>query len=283
MAYSSVTITGISRTPGGRADRRPFTFLPNVGRITDAAGNVVMNGAEVVTPDDTGTWTVTLPATDDVRLTPSGFQYRVFGPADVDFTTYLPATPAAVDFADLVPVAPSPVSEDLLTDATFAALLDNPASSSRSRVDDLVEQAVQGHTPGIELGSVQRTTNFTTTNTSSSSSAGDIPSFSIAVVGQGRAIDLRFHASTVYHSVANTLCAVLFVTNGSATNVNNQIASVSSPATNTGPSLTVTHRTGVLTAGVTYTFTVRVWGVVAGTVTMVGAAFAPIEFAATSR
>lgn len=152
-----------------------------------------------------------------------------------------------------------------------------------AEADLAVEQAVQDHTPGIELGSVQRTANFTTTNTVSTSTAGDIPSFSIAVVGEGRPVDLRFHAPAVYHSVANTIVFASIVANGSVAGANSQLGGTFSPLTNNGPSLSITHRTGVLTDGVTYTFTLRIWGAVAGTCTLVAAGYCPIEFTATSR
>lgn len=181
------------------------------------------------------------------------------------------------------PGGPAPDPEWPALDAVVAAVVADPTTDAHAAVDTAVTQAVQDHTPGIELGAVLRTSNFTTTNTSSGSAAGDIPSFSIAVVGKGRPVDIRFFAYAAYHSVASTGVAAVLCVNGSPTSANSQIGSVISPSTSNGPSLNINHRTGVLTDGVTYTFTVRVWGLAAGTCNLLGAAFAPIEFTATSR
>lgn len=135
MAYSTVTISGKLTNPAGNADRRPLTFVTNVDRITDAAGNVIMSGSATVHPDSTGSFTVALPATDDVRLTPSGFQWHVYGPSGIDFAFDLPATPATVDFSDLVPAPVAPLPEGNAADAAVSALLDNDASGTRSRLD----------------------------------------------------------------------------------------------------------------------------------------------------
>lgn len=132
MAYSTVTITGTMKKPGGTPLRGTLSFVPNVDRVTDAAGNVVLAGTTTVKLDSTGSFSVSLPATDDVRLTPSGFQYHCYGPGDLDFTFSLPASPGTTTLAALVPVAPAPVAEANLTDATVKALVDNPASGTRS-------------------------------------------------------------------------------------------------------------------------------------------------------
>lgn len=155
--------------------------------------------------------------------------------------------------------------------------------AASAMVTSLVEQAVQDHTPGIELGYFQRASNFTTTNTSSSSTAGNITGMSVTIVGQGRPVDLRFHCCSVYHSVANTPVSAVIIRDGNLTGADNQIGGVISQSTTTGPSLMMTRRTNTLTLGVSYTFTVRVWSSAAGTATLVGAAYCPIELTITSR
>lgn len=150
-------------------------------------------------------------------------------------------------------------------------------------IDTAITQAVQNHTPGIELGAQRRNSNFTTTNTDATNSVGNIPAFSIDVVGKGRPVELRFYASTVYHSVANSAVIVSIVCNDNVLDINSQLGARLSPSTTTGPSLEVTHRTDVLTNGVTYNFKARVFGSVAGTCTLVAAGYCPLEFNATSR
>lgn len=151
------------------------------------------------------------------------------------------------------------------------------------QVDAAVEQAVQDHTPGLELGYASRTSNFTTTNTVSTNAAGNITSISVTVVGTGRPVDVRFHCPSVYHSVANTGVSVVLIRDGNTTGADNQIGAVLSQSTTTGPSLTITRRTATLTAGVSYNFIARAWGSAAGTCTLVGASFCPIELSVTSR
>lgn len=150
-------------------------------------------------------------------------------------------------------------------------------------VATLVQQEVESHTPGIELGSVTRTSNATSTTVLSTNTAGDIGGLSLTITGQGRPVDVRFFAPGVYHSVANAMVSVILICNNNVTDTNNQIGTENSPLTNNGPSMQITRRTGVLTAGVSYTFKVRLWGAVAGTSTLVGASFCPIELTITSR
>lgn len=156
-------------------------------------------------------------------------------------------------------------------------------SEATAMVSTLVEQAVQDHTPGIDLGVASRTSNFTTTAVASSDTAGNIPSLVLNVVGQGRPIDIRFHCPSVRHSVANTTVSAVIIRDGNVTSADNQIGAVKSASTTDGPSMTIVRRTGVLVAGTPYVFNVRVWGAAAGTCTLVGAAYCPIELTATSR
>lgn len=149
-------------------------------------------------------------------------------------------------------------------------------------VVEVVEQAVQDHTPGIELGYASRTSSITSTATTSTGATA-LVGLSVTVTGQGRPVDLRFFCPSIYHTTANAGVSVVIVRDGNVTGGDNQIGARFSPVTTTGPSLSITRRTATLVDGVSYTFTVRAWGTVAGTCTLVGAPFCPIELTVTSR
>lgn len=156
------------------------------------------------------------------------------------------------------------------------------ALATTDDVDTLVEQAVQDHTPGVELGQAARTSSITSTATTAAG-ASALTGLSVTVVGQGRPVDVRFYTAALYHSVANTAVSLIIVKDGNATGTDNQIGTAFSPSTTTGPSVCITRRTATLTDGVSYTFTVRAWGGAAGTTTVVGASFCPAELVVTSR
>lgn len=188
-------------------------------------------------------------------------------------------------------VPPSQVIGDVSTaDSVIQSLLSNPTSGTKTALttlvetaaDDAVEQAVETHTPGIELASSSRTSNFTTTNTVNTNAAGNITSVSITVVGNGRPVDLRFHCPSVYHTVANTVISAVIMTDNNLLNTNNQIGATVSPLTTSGPSMTIVRRTAALVQGQSYTFTARTWASAAGTTTFVGATYCPIQLTATS-
>ena len=174
---------------------------------------------------------------------------------------------------------PAAVSE-AVADAVPAAV----QTAVQSAVPPAVAEAVEAHTPGMELGYASRTSTFTTTNITPGNIAGQIPGLSITLVGQGRPIDLRFTAGGVWHSVANAAVSV-FISQSVPAGVltNNILGATRSTLTNSGPSLEISRRTAPLTVGVTYTFIVVVSGAVAGTSSMFGATYSPIEFVATSR
>lgn len=179
---------------------------------------------------------------------------------------------------------------ELASDAFIAGMLGDTDSDAFAALTGTggavavaVEEQVEGHVPGTDLGTFQRPSNATSTTTAVTDAAGDITGMSVTVVGQGRPVDIRFFAPGVYHSVANTLVSVIIICNGDVLNTNNQLGTERSHLTNNGPSVAITRRTGVLTAGVSYTFKARLWSAAAGTSTLVGAAYCPIELAVTSR
>lgn len=158
------------------------------------------------------------------------------------------------------------------------------ASAAAAMVNSLVEQAVQDHTPGIELGIASRTSAFTTTNTTAGNGAlGLIPGLTVTVTGAGRPVDVRFTAPAVYHSVANTFVGVSINAGNPLAATNATFASSQSTSTSNGNGLEATLRTATLNNGQSYTFQVNVWGAAAGTCTLAAAAYGPIQLTVTSR
>lgn len=157
-------------------------------------------------------------------------------------------------------------------------------SEATAMVTTLVEQAVQDHTPGIELGSASRTSAFTTTNiTAGNGSLGLITGLTVTITGSGRPVDVRFTAPAVYHSVANTFVGVSINAGNPLAANNATFASSQSTLTNNGNALEATLRTATLNDGQSYTFQVNVWGAAAGTSTLAAAAYGPIQLVVTSR
>jgi hypothetical protein len=154
--------------------------------------------------------------------------------------------------------------------------------ASPASIDAAVEEAVEAHTPGIELGYASRTTTYTTTSTVTGASAVTITGLSVTVTGQGRPVDVRFYCPSVYHSVANTFVGAS-VNTGNPVGVNANLMAQQSTLVNNGPSILIDYRTGILTLGASYTFQVSVWGAVAGTSTFVAASYCPMELSVTSR
>lgn len=160
--------------------------------------------------------------------------------------------------------------------------LDVAASKvSLTDLETAVEDAVEAHTPGMELGYVERTSNFTTTATAAGAGA-IIPAFSVTVIGQGRPVDFECYLPQVFHSVANTavLCYLTITTGGVAANV--PYTTVSSVRTDAGEAVLLRRRR-TLAAGVSYTVTVNVYGLAAGTTTVAGATSTYPFLSAVSR
>jgi hypothetical protein len=150
---------------------------------------------------------------------------------------------------------------------------------SASVVDAAVAEAIEAHTPGIELGFAERTTSFVSGN-------ADITTFSVGpITGQGRPVDITYFCPAVYHTVANTLnrADLKVSTNGGAAAVVNS-GWIMSTATTVGPSMRVTHRM-LFASGSTYTVTVGVFQGTAGTMTWFASASPnrPMQLSVTSR
>lgn len=149
--------------------------------------------------------------------------------------------------------------DDKVTDAEVAAL---------------VQQAVEDHTPGIELGYAERTTSFT------SGSNADITGLSVTVTGQGRPVDVEFYCPSAYHSVSGTLIRADIKSNGAVINSWFELTSNVS----FGRSCLLRQRV-TLTDGVNYTFTVGTFQGSAGTMTWFASASParPIWLSVVSR
>jgi len=131
MPYATVTLTGQFLTPSGQGIGGTIRIEPSVPWVIDATGNKILVGTVSAKLGDSGAFSIALPATDDVTLSPSGFQYTLHGPTG-SITFSLPTTPSTVDVADITPVAPAPVAAANLTDATVKALIDNAGSGVRA-------------------------------------------------------------------------------------------------------------------------------------------------------
>lgn len=153
----------------------------------------------------------------------------------------------------------------------------------KAYIDDLVDEAVLESGVGAELGYASRTSAFITTAVAATDPASIIPSFSLAIVGRGRPVDLGLRLPACYHSVADTNINATFVIDGNPVSTFGSLGGVSSPSTSAGSTLEIGRRTPVLTLGQTYTITARVWGQAAGTVTCLGGSFYPIEMWAVGR
>lgn len=219
---------------------------------------------------------VSLPSTQDPSITPNGWTWRVApllhpqGPAA--FEIEVPVV-GSLNLATVVPVtSPEPLPAVAVGDSFMAARVADATSATRAAVDAVVEQAVESHTPGIELGYAERATTFTSTTNAA------ITTLSITVTGTGRPIEVTFFCTRVWHSVANTLVAARIRKDS----VIMQEGSIISPLTTAGPSLLVRH-IETLGVGVQATYDVQVFQGAAGTMTFSAASNTKMLLTAVSR
>lgn len=182
----------------------------------------------------------------------------------------------------------------ITTEATTRATADttlqtniNTEATDRGNADTALDARLDvlelSTAPGKEIGYAERTTNHTTTVTSAAS-ATDISGLSVTVTGKGRPVEVNFYTASVTHSVANSNVSAFISGNGAVGGSLGQFGGQSSPSTTAGlgDAINITRRV-VLTDGVSYTFTVRVFSLVAGTSTIYGAAGLPMSLAVTAR
>lgn len=155
-----------------------------------------------------------------------------------------------------------------------------PSSITRdSEVAALVAAELAAYQPGLEIGYAERVTSATSTQTAPNAT-GTISLLSVTVVGAGRPVDIRFQAALAFHSVANRPVFTSLMVNGGASGA---AAADTSPSTSSGPSHTFTRRM-VLTAGVSYTFTVAIYtDAGGGTATVFANATYPMSLSVTNR
>lgn len=126
MAYSTATLTGKYETFDGQPASGVVEIIPNSRQLVDPEGDVILSGRVKVTLDETGAFSVTLPATDDATVEPAtGRQYTVVAKLRhthlAAVTGVELATGATVDVADL---ASAPVVDPLVSTAATTAQLD---------------------------------------------------------------------------------------------------------------------------------------------------------------
>lgn len=108
---STVTVTGVYKRPDGTAYKGRIVFQPEPDVLTSAThGTLVIGDVEVVLDND-GAFSVSLLATDDPDVTPTGWTYRVterwYDTPGRSYPLSLPAAAPTVDLADVAPTAPS--------------------------------------------------------------------------------------------------------------------------------------------------------------------------------
>jgi hypothetical protein len=108
---STVTVTGTFLHPDGTPLKGALAFVPEPAILTSATHGTLLLGTATVLLSDTGTFTVTLLATDDPDITPVGWTYRVtercYDAPGRSYPIALPAAAPTVDLADIAPTAPA--------------------------------------------------------------------------------------------------------------------------------------------------------------------------------
>jgi hypothetical protein len=110
---STVTVGGQYVDVAGAPVAGQIKFTPRAILVDTAADQVIVNRTITVDLDVNGEFTVVLPVTDDVDISPVDFTYRVeeafSGGRSYDIT--LPSSPALQNLADKVPAVPAGGSE----------------------------------------------------------------------------------------------------------------------------------------------------------------------------
>lgn len=115
MALTLTTLTGTIVQPDDTTPCHGSVVLtPGSGLIVSAADNRILAGELVVTLDDTGSFTVDLPSTDNNGTQPEPgtwnwtVRFKLLDAVIPPFSFALPASPTEVDLADVARVAPAP-------------------------------------------------------------------------------------------------------------------------------------------------------------------------------
>lgn len=109
VGLSTVTVSGTFKQPDGTAMRGKVLFRPEPAILTSATHGVLMLGTIEATLDAQGAFSVTLLATDDSDVTPTGWTYRVterwYDAPGRSYPLSLPLAAPTVDLADVAPTA----------------------------------------------------------------------------------------------------------------------------------------------------------------------------------
>lgn len=108
---STVTVSGTYKRPNGTPFIGKLTFRPEPAILTSGAYGTLVLGTVDAVLDTNGTFTVSLLATDDPDVAPTGWTYRVTerwnSAPGRNYPLSLPAAAPTVDIADVAPTAPS--------------------------------------------------------------------------------------------------------------------------------------------------------------------------------
>lgn len=205
MAVTWHTISGdIGTIVGGVYESRRIKLWvsASTGSVVDLEDGTVLLGEQFVTVSNDGTFSVDVIATDSDDILPAeGLTYQVSieypGPSSLGVSlsnrrAWKSGWFAVTGDVNLSSVTASPASPP---NASTPGLT-NP------QIFEAIEDAIEAHTPGIELGYASTTTGMTSTNTSIGTFHA---SLTVIVTGQGRAVDIELNIpGGVYHSVAGT-------------------------------------------------------------------------------
>jgi hypothetical protein len=106
---STVTVSGKFLTLDGNPASGTVTFTTSQA-VVDGTGDAILPKQSITkTLDNTGSFSVALPATDDSDLAPTGFTYKVTEQLTTpkssrSYSISLPASPSTVNLADVAPV-----------------------------------------------------------------------------------------------------------------------------------------------------------------------------------
>lgn len=250
---------------------------PN-GRVTDADGRARI-GAGVATVDSNGLVTIPNVPVPSVDSNPTNFQVKVCYDAPARAAGSRTADRERGDFGWMTVTGDDDV---LQLEAEY--FMDPTYEGRRGEKGDTGAQGPPGPAgaPGVgsELGYAERTSSFTTTNTSlwSTAAASVVGSLSVTVTGTGRPVDVEFYCPAMGHTAGAIVTSYLIV-NGATNDARSQYKNW---AINFGEGGEMKRRL-VLANGTSYTFTVGISANAAGTSTVTGSTSAPTHLAVTQR
>ncbi|MFE7899189.1 hypothetical protein ACFU3E_17000 [Streptomyces sp. NPDC057424] len=151
---STVTVTGTYKHPDGTPYSGRIIFRPEPDTLTSAVHDtLIVGGAEVVL-DNNGAFSISLLATDDPDVTPSGWTYRVterwYDAPGRSYPLSLPAATPAVDLADVAPTAPAEGEYVVVTGPAGPAGPQGPKGDPGDPATNLV-QSVNGEQGAVSL------------------------------------------------------------------------------------------------------------------------------------